>query len=264
MIWDLILYQDPETGAPTTYNLKSAYGLPLQGTNDLIDGGTPISQEGTWTITTGAKIDPEAIVYQLSAGDAQTLVSFLKINDDLLHVLDSEKNLLVGNGAWSYTLNRTDNRTPAQANQQAGSMPDPSTRPPIPPTPAGSSVGGVFEGRTPCHPIVLEFTKIEPYPGCMKVKWRLTLYQDQTTGAPSTYFYLGTGSIREGTWTIVRGIDSDPDAVIYQLDLDNAQQPVSFLKADDNHLLMLDRALNLLVGDALFSYTLSRADKGTQ
>jgi hypothetical protein len=98
----------------------------------------------------------------------------------------------------------------------------------------------------------------------MKIKWRLTLYQDQTTGAPSTYLYMGTSTIREGAWTIVRGTERDPDAVVYQLHLDNSQEPVSFLKADENHLFLLDRALNFLVGDALFSYTLSRTDKGVQ
>jgi hypothetical protein len=120
---------------------------------------------------------------------------------------------------------------------------------------------GVFEGRTPCPDIVFEFTKMAPYPGCMKIKWRLTLYQDQATGAPSTYLYQGATTIREGAWTIVRGTDSDPEAAVYQLHLDNSQKPVSFLKADENHLFLLDRELNFLVGDALFSYTLSRTDE---
>src|SRR5262245_45605719 len=42
MIWSLVLYQDPQTGVPTTYSLKSSYGMSKQGTNDLIGGGTPI------------------------------------------------------------------------------------------------------------------------------------------------------------------------------------------------------------------------------
>ena len=93
----------------------------------------------------------------------------------------------------------------------------------------------------------------------MKIKWRLTLYQDQA-GQPSTYLYRGTQTIREGAWTITRGIKGDADAVVYQLTMDGSQPPVSFLKADDNTLLLLDRDMNLLVGDALFSYTLSRTD----
>ena len=83
---------------------------------------------------------------------------------------------------------------------------------------------------------------------------------DQATGAPSTYMYMGTSTIREGTWTILEGAEGDPDAVVYQLQLEGTQGPVSFLKADENHLFQLDRELNLLVGNALFSYTLSRIE----
>ena len=40
----------------------------------------------------------------------------------------------------------------------------------------------------------------------------------------------------------------------------NPQQAASFLKADDNTLLLLDRDGNPLVGDFIFSNTLTRAD----
>ncbi len=261
MIWKIILYQDPVTSAPTTYTLNAAYGVPHQGTMGLAVGGTPIVMEGSWAILAGTMLYPDAVVYQLNPDSTQTAVSFLKLNEDILHVLTSDKTLLVGNGGWSYTLNRTDNRIPGPLTAQ----PDPaegSTRPPLPPMPAGSSVLGVFEGRTPCHAIVFEFTTTTSYPGCLKIKWKLTLYQDQTTGAPSTYLYQGTRTLREGTWSILRGTDSDPEAVVYQLQLDDARPPVSFLKVDENHLFLLDRELNFLVGDALFSYTLSRTDPG--
>jgi hypothetical protein len=263
MIWKFILYQDPPTGAPTTYTLDSAYGVPQQGTNGLEGGGTAIAMEGTWSVVKGTQADPGAVVYQLNSDQLQPAVSFLKLNEDLLHLLTSEKTLMVGNAAWSYTLNRTDSQSSTPA-EEPGAGPESSTRPPIPSMPPGSSVLGVFEGRTPCHEIVFEFTKVAPYPGCLKMKWRLTLYQDQATGAPSTYLYQGTTTLREGAWRIVQGTDGDPDATVYQLSLDSSQQPVSFLKADENHLFLLDRALDFLVGNALFSYTLSKVDNGAQ
>ena len=261
MIWKFILYQDPATGTPTTYTLNSSYGVPKQGTPGLEGGGIPIVMEGSWIIVKGTKIDPDAVVYQLNPDDPQTAVSFLKMAEDILHVLNHDQTLMVGNASWSYTLNRTDNRNPINVNEQSSPELEAITRPPIPPMPAGSSVLGVFEGRLPCHDIVFELLKIAPYPGCAKMKSRLTLYQDQTTGAPSTYHYMGTHTIREGSWTIVQGTESNPDAVVYQLHLDSSQQPVLFLKPDENHLFLLDRAGNLLVGNALFSYTLSRIDK---
>jgi hypothetical protein len=261
MIWKIILHQDPVTGTPTTYTLDSAYGVPQQGTNGLDGGGTPIVMEGKWAVLTGTKLDPDAVVYQLNPDDPQTAVPFLKLDEDILHVLSSDNTLLVGNGGWSYSLNRTDNRIPGPVTAQQDPS-EGSTRPPLPPMPAGSSVLGVFEGRTPCHEIVFEFTIMAPYPGCLKIKWKLTLYRDQTTAASSTYLFQGTRTLREGTWSILRGTQSDPEAVVYQLQLDNDQPPVSFLKVDDNHLFMLDRNLNFLVGNALFSYTLSRTDLG--
>jgi hypothetical protein len=256
MIWSLVLYQDPQTGAPTTYSLKSAYGRSKQGTNDLIGGGTSISMAGKWTIRMGTKSDPEATIYQLNPDDTATSVSFQRINDNLIHVLSHEKILLVGNGAWSYTLNRMDNQS--LTREQAGNPPQPPTRPPMPPMPEGSSVFGVFDGRTPCHELVIEFTQYPSQPGCLKIKMRLTLYQDAATGAPSSYLFMGTSTYRQGSWTIVHGTEQDPDAIVYQLQMQDAQQLVSFLRVDENNLFMMDRSMNLLVGNELFSYTLSR------
>jgi hypothetical protein len=183
------------------------------------------------------------------------MVSFLKVNENLIHVLSREKTMLVGNGAWSYTLDRMDNQNPVQV--EVGNPPQPPTRPPVPPIPEGSSVFGVFDGRTPCHELVIEFTNSDSFPGCLKVKWRLTLYQNVATGAPSTYLYMGTSGYTEGVWTILHGLDGDPDAVVYQLQVREAK-PVSFLQVDENHLFLMDRDMHLLVGNELFSYTLSR------
>lgn len=218
-----------------------------------------MSMDGTWSIVKGTTADPEADVYQLHAEDSQVVVSFAKMSDDILHVLNRDKTLMVGNAAWSYTLNRTDNRPPIEMDGPVGSGPE-ATRPPIPTTPLGSSVLAVYEGRTPCQEIVFEILKLAPFPNCLKVKSRLTLYVDEVTGAPGSYMYMGTSTIREGAWTILEGTKDDLDAVVYQLYLQGSKEPVSFLKADENHLFLLDRDLNLLVGNALFSYTLSRIE----
>jgi hypothetical protein len=264
IIWSLVLSQDPQIGTPTTYSLKSSYGLSKQGTNGLVDGGTSISMEGKWTITAGTNGDPDAVVYQINPDDSAKTVSFLKVNDDLIHVLSREKSMLVGNGAWSYTLDRMDNQSPTQGSKRSASLPDPPTRPPPPPMPAGSSVFGVFDGRTPCHEVALEFTGTAPFPGCVKIKWRLSLFQDSTSGVPGRYLYMGTSAYREGSWKIVQGKDGNPDAIIYQLQPDGSQQSFYFLKVDNNHLFLMDRNTNLLVGNEYFSYTLSRTDRGAQ
>jgi hypothetical protein len=217
--------------------------------------------EGKWQSLTGIKNDPDAVIYQLSPDDARKTISFLKINDDLIHVLSHENEMLVGNGAWSYTLDRMGHQSPAQAHERPWWSADPPTRPPEPPMPAGSSVFGVFDGRTPCHEVALEFTGTAPA-DCLKIKWRLTLYLDSATGNPGRYRYMSTSAYREGSWKIVHGMDGDPKAVIYQLQPDGTQQSFSFLKVDDNHLFLMDEALNPLVGNEYFSYTLSRTEQG--
>jgi hypothetical protein len=229
----------------------------------LAGGGTAIAMQGKWDIAKGTKEDSGAVVYRLFTDETLPAVSFLRLTDGLLHVLTADRTLMVGNGAWSYTLNRTDNQ-PSHSRRPSGSPPEPPPRPPIPPAPAGSTVLGVFDGRLPCHPIVLEITRTAPYPGCMKVKSRLTLYQGATTGEPTSYLYMGVSTFREGAWTIVRGTTFDPGATVYQLHLHASDQTMSFLRVDENHLFLMDGAGNLLVGNALFSYTLSRADEETR
>lgn len=265
MIWHLVLYQDPQTGVPATFSLKTSYGLSKQGTNDLIDGGTSISMEGNWRLAAGTKNDPEAAIYQIDPDDPQTTISFLRVNEDLIHVLDREQAMLVGNGAWSYTLNRMGHESPAQAYDRPWWSPDPPTRPPQPPMPDGSSIFGVFDGRTPCHQVALDFTGTATS-DCLKIKWRLSLYQDSATGEPGRYLYMGTSAYREGSWRIVHDLDldGDPDAVIYELQPDGDPQSFYFLQVDDNHLFLMDNAMNLLVGNEFFSYTLSRTEEETQ
>ena len=262
-IWKIMFYQDSATGMSTTYTLESTYGPSQPNSLGPAGGGTPISMEGTWSIVKGTMADPDADVYQLHSEDSQVAVSFVKMSNDILHVLNRDKTLMLGNAAWSYTLNRTDNRPPLDMDGPVSSGPE-VTRPPIPTMPSGSSVLGVYEGRTPCHEVVFEMLKLTPYPNCLKIKSRLTLYQDQATGAPSAYMLMGTSTIQEGTWTLLQGTKDDPGAVVYQIRLDDSQEPVSFLKADDNHLFLLDQDLNLVVGNGLFSYTLSRIEERAQ
>jgi len=259
MLWRIVLYQDPATGSPTTYELNSAYGVSKQGTPDLVRGGTQIDMAGKWEVLKGTQSDPAATVYRLNPDDPPMTVSFVKISDDLIHLLDRDGALVIGNGAWAYTLNRMDPRISSQADHGADNPPQGPTRPPTPPAGAGASVMGVFDGRTPCDALLLEFTKSSP--GCLKIKWRLTLYEDRDTGAPGAFLYMGTSYFTQGTWTILRGTEQNPDAVVYRLDPDHSQRPLFLQEVDENHLFMLDENLDFLVGNEFFSYTLSRNDQ---
>ena len=262
--WNLTLFQHPSRLNPTTYELKFTYGMPQPNTNGLIGGGTTVATRGKWTMVQGTKSDPNAVTVQLVSKESEKLVSFLKLDHDLLHLLDSDRKLAVGNGGWSYTLSRKENfrqqtraaNAAATPSPQLTSLTDPSSPGATPP-----SVLGRFVGRSPCVDVARELGKTVGA-DCMKVKWDLTLYHDSKTLAPTTYKLRGTfyrDRIKEGTWTILSGANVNAAAVVYQLEADASQGPLLFLKADDDVLLFLDRGRNLMVGNSDFSYTLNRA-----
>ena len=107
--WNLTLYQDHSNKTPTTYTLHCVYGLPKQGTTGFIGGGTKLELLGNWTIVKGMASNPNAEVYRLTDNKTNKTISFLKLNDNLLHLLDSAQHLMIGSAAWSYTLNKTGN-----------------------------------------------------------------------------------------------------------------------------------------------------------
>jgi len=130
----------------------------------------------------------------------------------------------------------------------------------IAPLAAGPTVFAIFEGRSPCHGISREL-KLPQHPGCTKVKWRVTLYQDPQTSVPNTYKVEGSlhrRNPREGTWSIVRGAKTDPNAVVYRLGPTPTEAELLLLKADDNILFFLNHDREPMVGHADFSYTLNR------
>lgn len=112
------------------------------------------------------------------------------------------------------------------------------------------SLVGVFEGKIHCA-------------DCQQTKVRLTLYgnKDNSRGYLLERVYVGKGNDvtkTSGSWTISKGINIDPDAVVFQLDSNSPAEFGSYYLVDNNLLLFLDENKNLKVGDAAHSYTLSR------
>jgi hypothetical protein len=71
--------------------------------------GTKAESEGKWLIIHGTKTNPEAIVYRLNPDKPDISLSFLKLSDNLLHIVDQDGRLMIGNEFWSYSLNRAPN-----------------------------------------------------------------------------------------------------------------------------------------------------------
>ncbi len=88
-----VLYQDSLTLQPTMYEIR---------------GVGPRSGKGRWKIISGTPGDPNATVFQLEF-DSNTSLYLLKGDDNVLFFLDEKKDLLSGNGNYSYTMNRVRN-----------------------------------------------------------------------------------------------------------------------------------------------------------
>ena len=121
----------------------------------------------------------------------------------------------------------------------------------------GSSVYGVFAGRTPCQEFLKEFNLGENA-ACTKRKMGVILYQDSVTHKPTIYETWGMGKwTGKGKWHIIQGTAADPKTTVFQLDLD-ANTFLYLLKGDENVLFILDKNKNFLIGNADHSYTLNR------
>lgn len=250
--WKLTLYRDPKTAAPANYHLQYKYGLTIPGMPGLAPTARAVERRGLWRIAKGRKGHPEAVVYELDG-----TVSLFKVSDTILHVLNGDRSLMIGTSGWSYTLNRSD---ASEARVDPSAETGPSESRTVAPAATGPSVFGIFEGRSPYQGIARELT-IAVSPGCAKVKWRVTLYQDPETREPTRYKVessLHRSAAREGRWTIVRGTGSDPAAIVYRLAPAGSEAPLLLMKGDDHVLFFMDRNLQPLPAHADFSYTLNR------
>jgi hypothetical protein len=118
---------------------------------------------------------------------------------------------------------------------------------------AGDPILAVFEGRTPC-----------PVANCERLKVGLVLYHDQKESSPTTYWLglIGTSGndrlVTSGTWTIRRGVENYPDAVVYELDANAALDLRYYWRVNEDIVLLLDRSMHPRVGNAAWGYMLSR------
>jgi hypothetical protein len=106
ILWELTLGTNRNSTSPATFTLVVTYGMQAHGSSGFIDGGTKFSLEGTWAKTRGTKNNPGADVYELTAKGSKKAISFARVGNDLLHLLNEDKSLMIGDASWSYTLNR--------------------------------------------------------------------------------------------------------------------------------------------------------------
>jgi hypothetical protein len=175
------------------------------------------------------------------------ILKLLEVNENLLHLLDHNNNMLIGNGGYSFVLN---NKKPVESNAFT-----------ITAKATAKSYPLVFEGRTPCQELS-SLLKLDKTEACDKMKWYIIFYADSLTGKPTYYLNGGTDYRKEtmgrGKWSIQTLKDG---RIVYQLKPDDKNYTLNLLKGDDNILFFIRPDGRLLVGNENFSYTLNRRNK---
>ncbi|MBP6795541.1 MAG: hypothetical protein KA143_10820 [Saprospiraceae bacterium] len=238
--WDLKLREK------SNFVLNINYGENQPNTLGFTGGGQTKDYHGTYTILKHENME----IYQFKSNKLK--LAMMRLSHNLFHILTAENKLMVGNGGWSYTLN---NKFPTKDEIKL-------------PTLSGFNKSAndhqaqlIFDGRTPCQEFATEH-QMKVSQACFKLKWKLTLNRNPFNFQPTTY------SIRKvvdnapkditGTWAITKGTESNPDAIIYQLDPDKPNQTISLLVGDENILYFLHKDKALFVGNGDFSFTLNK------
>jgi hypothetical protein len=256
--WELAFADGSGAGRP--FELRARYHMPIPGSPNHLDAGTPLQVRGASTFTRGSGPQKGRMIYTLTTDGRSLKLALLE--RDLLQLLTAEGRLMVGNAGWSYTLNGRD-ASAARAARRMEAV-DAVPRGTGTEVPAYRRMAGAFEGRTPCQEIAGQLN-LAVDAGCTKLKWRLTLFKDSATGRPTTYKHEGTlyrdGSMygaapRTGTWSVLR--DPSSGALIYRLDRGRPGDYLLLIRADENVLFFLDKDGNALVGNRSHSYTLNR------
>jgi hypothetical protein len=247
--WELTLEGD---GNANTFFLTTVFGESQPNTPGFKGDGEKRTFKGTYTVLKKNKEMPNGEIYLLKTEKSHNIISLLKLNENLFHLLTPSGKLMTGNGGWSYTLNRK----------------EPVTTTALLPSPATSFTVRhetiaqvIFDGRTPCQNFATDH-QMNVRTSCFKLKWRLILNRDPATGEPTTY------TIRKvvenvprdvsGKWVILDKIPGNTKAVIYQLDPGKPGESISLLVGDENVLFFLDKKQKLYVGNNDFSYTLNK------
>ena len=213
------------------YSLECNYGIGKPNTNGFYNGGKKVVISGP--------VQRDKNNYILKNGDQ--ILKLVELNANLLHVVNNDNSLLVGNGGWSYAIN---NIAPAAIDKINLTSKQTVIKDSI-----------AFEGRTPCGvPGIIEAGK-----ECYKLKWLIVLYGNTAKNEPSAYKILATPyraeGGRRGNWKITTGKDG---RIIYQLLEESGKPFINLLKLDEGVLIFTDSKGNLLVGNPDFSYTLNR------
>ena len=104
--WRLTLLSTEKAKESGEYTLEVMHGMPgRDDPNQVVEGHTA-RLKGRWDIVRGSRANSQAVVYRIHGGERDQPLLLSRVGENLLHFLNDDKTLRVGNAGWSYTLNR--------------------------------------------------------------------------------------------------------------------------------------------------------------
>jgi hypothetical protein len=237
--WQVTLYH--QTLEQGYFELKINYGLGQNNTLGFINGGKSRQFRGQYNISP----DAQGPIIHLQAPGLD--LHLRPIHSNLLHFLDDQNQLKIGNGGWSYCLNRQ----PALLSRKEF----------LGKTPAFSlfekdQLQATFDGRTPCAEIS-KLLDLGLSQACIKLKWRFIFQQNHASDQQGTFVMKRIFRHAEqtnGEW-MVQNQGGNP---VLNLQFDGMEKSMSLMQIGEGVLIFLDTQGQPYVGNADFSFGLNR------
>lgn len=249
MKWKLVLSDSPD--GKKIFDLYLDYGLSQPNTNGFTrESAASANFSGTYTWNKVSDDEVNAQIVELQCESWKTPLRLVRMNENVFHLLTQDKKPMVGNGSWSYSLFRRNSLEKIGMDYPKFSNALDKF---------SDTAQMIFVGRTPCQDFAGEFN-VKVSPDCFKLKWKLILKKDRSTGAPATFWMrnviYGKVAEVEGKWKVIRGNKANPDLTFIQLNPDHPF-PITFLVEDQSVLFLLHKNGTLFEGNADFGYALN-------
>jgi hypothetical protein len=241
--WNLLLRGDQQ------FVLDISYGQSKPNTLALKPDSIHRTIIGTYTTDLKPKTAALKETLHFSAKEGDVQFKMARVTANLFHFLTADGQWMVGNGGWSFQLNR---KSPVIGDDLFihSNLTDDTSR------------LMVFEGRTPCQAIASEHPEMKRSDACFKLKWKLTLHRDPVSKQPTNYVFRKVIDNEprqvEGSWSVRKGTGALNGTVIYTVGTENPETAMSFLVGDDNILIFLDKQMKPYPGNEHFSVALNR------
>jgi len=233
----------------SSFVLDLVFGESQPNTLGFKNGGEKRSITGTFSLNEFIGESKFQETVHLKSASFPGIISLIKVNQNLFHLLSPQNRLMNGNGGWSYSLNRKNPVTSGKILFSSIISED-------------QSLQLIFDGRTPCREIAIDHPEMKASQACFKLKWRLILNRDSVTHQPTTCNIRNIVDNQprtvSGKWKILNGTDSNPTCLIYKIEVDNLAEPILLLAGDTDVLFFLDKNKVPLIGNEDFSFTLNK------